>query len=54
MTIKSLAFDAQQYLESQTGATFKRGHIYELLTASLGQGNRTDPTYPTAKHRSPS
>jgi hypothetical protein len=34
MTIKSLAFDAQQYLESQTGTTFKRGHIYELLTAS--------------------
>ena len=36
MTIKSLAFDAQQYLESQTGTTFKRGHIYELLAASLG------------------
>lgn len=36
MTIKSLAFDALQYLEVQTGTTFKRGHLYELLAAALG------------------
>lgn len=36
MTIKQLAFDTQQYLQSQTSAAFKRSHIYELLAASFG------------------
>lgn len=36
MTIKQLAFDTQQYLQSQTGIFFKRSHIYELLAAALG------------------
>ncbi|WP_301102481.1 hypothetical protein [Propionivibrio sp.] len=36
MTIKQLAFDAQQHLHANTGANFKRAHIYELLAAALG------------------
>jgi len=36
MTIKELAFSAQQHLQSSTGASFKRAHIYELLAASFG------------------
>jgi hypothetical protein len=36
MTIKKLAFDAQQHLQAQTGTPFKRSHIYELLAAALG------------------
>jgi len=36
MTIKQLAFDAQQYLEATIGTTFKRSHVYELLAAAFG------------------
>lgn len=36
MTIKQLAFDTHQYLQTTTGATFKRAHVYELLAAALG------------------
>ncbi len=36
MTIKELAFSAQQHLQSGIGASFKRAHIYELLAASFG------------------
>jgi len=36
MTIKELAYSAQQYLKSITGCSFKRAHIYELLAASFG------------------
>lgn len=36
MTIKQLAFDAQQLLQAQTGTTFRRSHIYELLAAAFG------------------
>ena len=36
MTIKELAFSAQQHLQSGIGASFKRTHIYELLAASFG------------------
>ena len=36
MTIKQLAFDAQQYLQTNSGSTFKRSHVYELLTAAFG------------------
>jgi hypothetical protein len=36
MTIKQLAFDAQQHLQAQTGTTFKRSHVYELLAAAFG------------------
>lgn len=35
MTIKQLAFDAQQHLQTQTGTPFKRGHVYELLAAAF-------------------
>ena len=36
MTIKQLAFDAQQHIQTKTGATFKRSHVYELLAAAFG------------------
>lgn len=36
MTLKKLAFAAQQQLQSATGVAFKRSHIYELLAASFG------------------
>ena len=36
MTIKELVYSAQQHLQSVTGASFKRAHIYELLAASFG------------------
>lgn len=36
MTIKQLAFDAQQLLQAQTCTTFRRSHIYELLAAAFG------------------
>lgn len=36
MTIKQLAFNAQQHLQANTGTTFKRSHVYELLAASFG------------------
>lgn len=39
MTIKELAYSAQQYLQSNTDSTFKRSHIYELLAASFGFGS---------------
>ena len=36
MTIKEFAYTAQQHFQDQTGQTFKRTHIYELLAASFG------------------
>ena len=36
MTIKELAYSAQQHLQASTGASFKRAHIYELLAAFFG------------------
>ena len=36
MTIKELAYSAQQSLQARTGSSFKRAHIYELLAASYG------------------
>lgn len=36
MTIKDLAYSAQQRLQASTGGSFKRAHIYELLAASFG------------------
>jgi hypothetical protein len=36
MTIKNLAYSAQQRLQASTGCSFKRAHIYELLAASFG------------------
>jgi TPR repeat protein len=36
MTIKELAYTAQQYLQANTGTQFKRAHIYELLAATFG------------------
>ena len=36
MTIKELAYSAQQHVQARTGASFKRAHIYELLAASFG------------------
>lgn len=36
MTIRQLAFDAQQHLQAKTGNTFKRSHVYELLAAAFG------------------
>jgi hypothetical protein len=36
MKIKELAYSAQQHLQSSTGGSFKRAHIYELLAASFG------------------
>lgn len=36
MTIKELAYCAQQQLQDSTGKPLKRAHIYELLAASFG------------------
>ena len=36
MTVKELAFDAQQRIQASTGVLFKRTHIYELLAAYFG------------------
>lgn len=36
MTIKELAYSAQQRLQANTGGSFKRAHVYELLAASFG------------------
>lgn len=36
MTIKKLAYTAQQHLKANTGASYKRAHVYELLAASFG------------------
>jgi hypothetical protein len=36
MTIKELAYSAQQYLQAGNSGSFKRAHIYELLAASFG------------------
>lgn len=36
MTIKELAYSAQQHLHASTGSSLKRAHIYELLAASFG------------------
>ncbi|WP_407279281.1 hypothetical protein U5817_00050 [Aromatoleum evansii] len=36
MTIKELAFSAQQRLQASVGIPVKRGHVYELLAASFG------------------
>lgn len=36
MTIKELAYSAQQLLQASTGSSVKRAHIYELLAASFG------------------
>jgi TPR repeat protein len=36
MTIKDLAYSAQQHLQASTGGSFKRAHVYELLAASFG------------------
>ncbi len=35
-TIKELAHHAQQKLQSSTGSSFKKTHVYELLAASFG------------------
>lgn len=36
MTIKELAYSAQQHLQTSLGNSIKRSHIYELLAASFG------------------
>lgn len=36
MTIKEFAYSAQQHLQSQTGNSFKRAHVYELIASSFG------------------
>jgi len=36
MTVKDLAYCAQQHLHTNTGSSFKRAHIYELLVSSFG------------------
>lgn len=36
MTIKELAYSAQQHLQASTGCSLQRAHIYELLAASFG------------------
>lgn len=36
MTIKELAYSAQQHLQATTQVIFKRAHIYELLASSFG------------------
>jgi TPR repeat protein len=36
MTIKELAYFAQQHLQVSTSGLFKRAHVYELLAASFG------------------
>ncbi|MFQ3216729.1 MAG: hypothetical protein ACI87C_001248 [Paraperlucidibaca sp.] len=39
MTIKQLAYAAQQHIQSHTGTTLKRAHVYELLAAAFGFGS---------------
>ena len=39
MTIKELAFSAQQHLQVSTGTQIKRAHIYELMAAAFGFGS---------------
>ena len=39
MTIKELAFSAQQHLQASTGTQIKRAHIYELMAAAFGFGS---------------
>ena len=36
MTIKELAYTAQQHIQAKTSTQFKRAHIYELLAATFG------------------
>jgi TPR repeat protein len=36
VSLKQLAYSAHQQLQTATGASFKRAHIYELLAAALG------------------
>ena len=36
MTLKELAYSAQQHLQARAGVSIKRSHIYELLAASFG------------------
>lgn len=36
MTIKELAYSAQQHLQASISGSFKRAHVYELLAASFG------------------
>ena len=36
MTVKELAYAAQQLLQANTGCSLKRAHVYELLAASFG------------------
>lgn len=36
MAIQSLAYSAQQYLQSRTSISFKRAHLYELLASLFG------------------
>lgn len=36
MTIREFAYSAQQHVQTSTGTSFKRAHIYELLAASFG------------------
>jgi len=36
VSLKQLAFSAQQQLHTNTGVPFKRSHVYELLAAALG------------------
>lgn len=36
MTIKELAYSAQQHIQTSTGCPVKRAHVYELIAASFG------------------
>lgn len=36
MTVKELAYSAQQHLQSVTGVPLKRSHVYELFAAAFG------------------
>lgn len=36
MSLKQLAYSAQQQLQTNTGVPFRRSHVYELLAAALG------------------
>lgn len=36
MTIQEIAYSAQQHLQASSGSSFKRSHIYELLSAAFG------------------
>ncbi|WP_218918029.1 hypothetical protein [Noviherbaspirillum massiliense] len=36
MTLKAVAYAAQQHLQAATGQSFKRTHLYELIAASFG------------------